>query len=189
MVSVTNIGITGANSGDFSQTNTCTSALAPGNGCTVSVTFTPTAGGTRLAMLAIAGSVSGNTPTISLSGISESPQVSLSPSALTFSAQVAGTASASQSVTLSNPGTAVLNITQISASGDFAETNTCGASLAAAASCQITVSFTPSAGGGRTGMLTIADSASGSPQSVTLAGFHRSAERGCNSHSDARANR
>jgi len=170
MVSVTNIGITGANSGDFSQTNTCTSALAPGNGCTVSVTFTPTAGGTRLAMLAIAGSVSGNTPTISLSGISESPQVSLSPSALTFSAQVAGTASASQSVTLSNPGTAVLNITQISASGDFAETNTCGASLAAAASCQITVSFTPSVGGGRTGMLTIADSASGSPQSVTLTG-------------------
>jgi len=118
----------------------------------------------------IAGSVSGNTTTISLSGISESPQVSLSPSALTFSAQVAGTASASQSVTLSNPGTAVLNIAQISASGDFAETNACGASLAAAASCHIAVSFTPSAGGGRTGMLTIADSASGSPQSVTLAG-------------------
>jgi hypothetical protein len=170
MVSIMNIGITGANSADFSQTNTCTSTLAPGNGCAVSVTFTPTAGGTRRAMLTIADSVPGNTPLINVSGISESPQVSLSPSALTYSAQVAGTASASQSVTLSNTGAAALDITQISASGDFAETNTCGASLAIAASCQINVTFTPTAGGSRTGMLTITDNAPGSPETVTLTG-------------------
>jgi hypothetical protein len=170
MASVTNIGITGANSGDFSQTNTCAGTLTPENGCAVSVTFTPTAGGTRLAMLAVTGGVPGNSPVIILSGISENPQVSLSPSALMFSAQVAGTTSTSQSVTLSNTGTAVLNITQISASGDFAETNTCGTSLAIAGNCQITVTFTPTVGGSRTGFLTIADGASGSPQSLALTG-------------------
>jgi hypothetical protein len=37
--------------------------------------------------------------------------------------------------------------------------------------CQITVTFTPTATGNRTGTITIADSSSGSPQTVTLSGM------------------
>jgi Abnormal spindle-like microcephaly-assoc'd, ASPM-SPD-2-Hydin len=73
-------------------------------------------------------------------------------------------------VTLSNAGNAALSITTISTSGDFAQTNKCGTSLAAGGSCQISVTFTPTAGGSRTGTLTVADGASGSPQVVTLTG-------------------
>src|ERR1700722_13269411 len=50
------------------------------------------------------------------------------------------------------------------------QTNNCGTSLAVSASCVINVSFTPAAAGDRTGKLTIADNAPGSPQSVSLDG-------------------
>ena len=101
---------------------------------------------------------------------STAPKVSLSPASLTFGAQAVRTASAPQSVTLTNTGNATLSITSISAGGDFAQTNTCGSSLAASGSCAISVTFTPSATGQRTGTIAIADNASGSPHSVGLSG-------------------
>jgi hypothetical protein len=98
------------------------------------------------------------------------PAVSLSPTSLTFGAQAVKTTSAPQSVTLSNTGNAALSITSIAASGDFAQSNTCGSSVAASASCSISVTFTPSTTGQRTGTITISDNASNSPQSVGLSG-------------------
>jgi hypothetical protein len=80
-------------------------------------------------------------------------------------------------VTLTNSGTAALSISSIAITGtnasDFAQTNTCPsglATLAAGASCTISVTFTPSAAGGRTAALSVTDNASGSPQSVALSG-------------------
>jgi len=98
------------------------------------------------------------------------PVVGLTPSTLNLGEEVLGTTSAPQTVTLANVGNAVLNITSITASGDFAQTNDCGASLAATASCTLSVTFTPTAAGSRTGALTITDNASGSPHTVALAG-------------------
>jgi hypothetical protein len=98
------------------------------------------------------------------------PVVMLSPTSLTFASETDGTTSAAQTVTLTNSGTAALAITSIAASGDFAQTNTCGASVAAGANCTISVTFTPTAAGSRTGTLTITDNASGSPQTVSLSG-------------------
>ncbi|MGA2628826.1 MAG: choice-of-anchor D domain-containing protein [Terriglobia bacterium] len=98
------------------------------------------------------------------------PSASLTPGSLTFNSQPVGYASAAQTVTLTNSGNAALSITRIAASGDFAETNACGASLAAGANCAISVTFTPSTGGTRSGTLTITDNAAGSPHTVTLTG-------------------
>ena len=61
-------------------------------------------------------------------------------------------------------------MTSIVASGDFAQTNTCGASVAAGGNCTISVTFKPTASGPRTGTITIADSAAGSPQTIALSG-------------------
>ena len=72
--------------------------------------------------------------------------------------------------TLSNNGNASLSIAGIASSGDFAETNSCSASLAIGSSCAIQVKFTPTATGTRTGTLTVDDNASGSPQVVSLKG-------------------
>src|SRR2546429_3031385 len=98
------------------------------------------------------------------------PVASLSPTSLTFASQSVGTTSAAQTVTLSNTGTATLTISSIVASGDFAETDNCGGSLASGGNCSISVTFTPTASGTRTGSSSVTDNASGSPQTVGLTG-------------------
>jgi ASPM-SPD-2-Hydin domain-containing protein/HYDIN/CFA65/VesB family protein len=98
------------------------------------------------------------------------PLVTLTPASLTFNSQMVNTTSPSQVVTLSNNQTTDLNISGISASGDFAQTNNCGSSIAAGATCAITVTFTPTATGARSGAITVTDSATNSPQTANLAG-------------------
>ena len=84
----------------------------------------------------------------------------------------------SKAVTVTNSGSATLDITSIATSGDFAikafkatKTATpCGSTLAAGASCVVKVTFTPTQTGTRTGDLTFTDNAPSSPQQVTLTG-------------------
>jgi hypothetical protein len=54
---------------------------------------------------------------------------------------------------------------------DFAETNTCGTSVAAGAHCSISVTFKPTAAGSRSATVAITDNAAGSPQSIILDGI------------------
>lgn len=73
------------------------------------------------------------------------PQLSLSAASLNFGAQLLGSSS-SQTVTLSNRGTEVIPLASISLTGaGFAQTNTCGISVAAGSSCIVTVTFVPTA--------------------------------------------
>jgi hypothetical protein len=169
-LNITSVTIAGTNSGDFAETNTCGSSVAVGASCTLSVTFTPTVVGSETATLTISDNASPATQTVSLTGTGTGPLVSLSPTSLTFPAQQVGTSSSAQSVTLSNTGSATLSITSITVSGDFSQTNTCGASLAASASCTLSVTFTPTASGSRSGSLTITDNASPATQTVSLTG-------------------
>src|SRR5205807_10386891 len=71
---------------------------------------------------------------------------------------------------LTDSGSGTLIITSIVPGGDFAQTNTCGRSLAAGAECTITVAFKPTAVGRREGSVTITDNAPGSPHVITLTG-------------------
>jgi hypothetical protein len=98
-----------------------------------------------------------------------------------------GSTSVSQSVTLTNSGGAALSVTSIALtgtnSGDFAQTNTCGSSVAAGANCNISVTFKPTASGSRTATVIITDSSAGSPHTVALTGTTGSgtAAAACNS--------
>ena len=166
-----------AASGDFAQTNTCGSGSAAGSTCTITVTFTPTATGTRTGTLTITDNSSGSPQSVALTGTGASagaPAVTLSPASLTFNSQTVGTTSAAQAVTLTNSGSATLTITSIAVSGangsDFAQTNNCGTSLAANASCSVNVTFTPPAAGTRTASVSVTDNATSSPQNVPLSG-------------------
>jgi hypothetical protein len=98
------------------------------------------------------------------------PGISLSPNPLAFPHTVANTMT-TLPLTVSNPGTATLVITSVTVSGSSFSSSigTCG-SIAAGASCQLSVVFTPASTGALTGVLTVADNASASPQSVTLTG-------------------
>jgi hypothetical protein len=92
------------------------------------------------------------------------------PSALTFASQTINTTTPAQLVSLTNTGVDPLNVTSISTSGDFASVSNCGTVVAPGATCGVSVTFTPTATGSRTGTLSFVDDASGSPQLVTLTG-------------------
>src|SRR5438876_470796 len=156
MVSVANAGNSSlsltdiAATGDFSETNSCGSTLAIGATCTFSVMFTPTLPGSRTGSLTITddnNGIGGSVQTVALAGTGIGPLVSLSVSGLALGTEIAGTASAAQTIKLTNTGNASLAISSIAVSGanagDFAETNTCGSSVAAGAACTISVTFTP----------------------------------------------
>jgi len=73
-------------------------------------------------------------------------------------------------VNVTNLGLATVKFVGISTSADFAQTNTCGTSLAAQSSCSISVSSAPTGPGTRTGNLTLTDDAINSQQVVSLSG-------------------
>jgi hypothetical protein len=109
-------------------------------------------------------------------------EVKLVPSSLTFAVQRVGTTSSARDVTVTNTSSTPLSITEISLTGvdpaDFTETNGCGSSVAAGASCSISVEFKPTQTGTRSAICSIADNCGGSPQSVALSGSGLCSPRG-----------
>jgi hypothetical protein len=104
------------------------------------------------------------------SGSGGTATLSASPTSLAFGNQNTGTTSAAQNVTISNTGTAAASISSISTASPYAQTNTCGTSLAAGATCTASVTFAPTAAGSSTGSLTVASNASNSTLTVALSG-------------------
>jgi hypothetical protein len=120
------------------------------------------------------------------------PNVSLSPMSVSFGNQNVNTSSSAAKVTLSNIGDATLYINaggiSISPSTDFAQTNTCGATVAAGNSCTISITFRPVDTGIRTAVLQITDNdddASGAQQTVALTGSGLSTIPGTSFFTDA----
>ena len=93
-----------------------------------------------------------------------------SPSSLAFGSTLTGSASPAQTVTVSNPNSSAVSVSQLAVSGPFGQTNTCGATIAANGSCTVSVTFDPTSVGSASGSLTVASSAAGSPLTVTLSG-------------------
>jgi Big-like domain-containing protein/ASPM-SPD-2-Hydin domain-containing protein len=160
---------------------TCPSSgtLAAGKSCTIGLTLTPSALGTQPAgSVTIATDASNSPQKVTLSGKGIAP-VAIAPTSLklTFAAQLVGTTSGGQTVTVTNAQNIPLNISGVSISGtnsgDFGVTNSCPivpSSVPAASKCTLSVAFTPTAAGARTATLSITDDASNSPQTVTLNG-------------------
>jgi len=74
-------------------------------------------------------------------------------------------------VTLTNAGTVPLQVSSVTTTGDFAETDDCvGTIPAGSGRCTINVTFTPSGLGAETYQLAVNDNAAGSPHLVTLTG-------------------
>jgi len=156
--------------GDFSETDNCSVAVASGQKCDINVVFMPTVTGARAGTLTVTFDGNIQSQTIPLTGNAGEPAVSLSPTSLSVGDQANGTTSAAQQVMVTNSGTGPLILSSIQTSSGFAATNTCGAPVAPAGNCKIQVTFTPSTSGTQTGTLTIADNATGSPQIVELTG-------------------
>lgn len=98
------------------------------------------------------------------------PALGLTPYALRFAAQDVGTTSAPESVTLTNNSTKAVAINLIATGPSYSQTNNCATSLAAGASCQISVAFTPSRGAAIPGVVGIFTGATLNPLAVDLLG-------------------
>jgi hypothetical protein len=170
--SITNI----VASGPFAQTNTCGASLGAGATCTITVSFSPAGTGQQSGAITITDSTRISPVAVPLSGNGVTGSYLMAyPAHQNFSPQLVGSASTSAAIQLVNTGSAALGMSGISITGtdnsDFAQTNNCGSSLAAGGSCTANVTFTPQASGSRTAVLSISDSATGSPQTVSLTGF------------------
>jgi hypothetical protein len=169
---ISSITITGANTGDFSETSNCGISVPAGSSCTITALFSPTAAGQRTAAISVADNSTGSPQSVIITGTGTTggPIANISPSSLTFSSQNVMTSSPAQTLTLKNTGSSTLSIVSIIASGDNSQTNNCGISLAAAASCTVQVTFSPSSTGTRAGYVTFSDNDASTIQTVTLAG-------------------
>jgi hypothetical protein len=152
------------------STNTCLPPLDMDNTCQVSVTFTPAVPGRLTGALTISDNAPNSPQTVALFGTGLEP-ATLLPASVFFKSQAMGTTSAPKTFTLTNNQAVSLTSLAISTTGDFAvSATTCTTTLAANADCTISVTFTPTATGRRTGELSISDSASNSPQTSNLTG-------------------
>jgi dienelactone hydrolase len=177
-VTLTNYGTSTLNisgialNGNFGQTNSCPASLASVASCTINVTFTPATAGSLAGTLSITDSVAGSPQVISLSGVGTF--VELNPAALAFGTVKVNASSQPKTTVLTNTGSGTLTINSISFSGakanSYSQTNTCGTSVAAGASCNITVTFHPLTNGPANPNLVVDDSDPGSPQTVLLTG-------------------
>lgn len=165
-----------APSSDFTDSNNCVGTVAPAGGsCTINVTFTPESTGAVTDEFTITDNAanSPHTLTVTGTGVTAATSVTVAPVSLTFPNTQVSAVSKPQVVTITNTGTSTLDISTITVSGDFTQTNTCGATynvLNVGQSCSVSVVFAPTASGSRTGTLTINDNATGSPQGVSLSG-------------------
>ena len=173
-VTVTNNGaaplsLTGISTvGDYAETTTCTTSLAPSDSCEISVTLVPTTSGIRYGNLVISDNDPSSPQTVRLTGTGTA--VSISPGKLNFGNQTINTTSAKESVTIKVSGVNSVNVGAITASSDYTVTNTCGSSIVGGGSCKIGVTFTPTQTGSVPGTLTINDADLSSPQIVNLSG-------------------
>jgi hypothetical protein len=173
-VTITKAAITGTNASDFAVTNVPCATITPESSCSIQVTFNPTAAGVRTATLKITDNATGSPQSVTLVGVAQASAATLEmASAIAFPAQLVATYS-NQNLIVTNTGTLAVTVGTISISGanasDFTVTDVCP-TIAAGASCYFPVAFLPTAAGLRTATLKIADSATGSPQTIILTGY------------------
>ena len=174
-VNITGYSFSGNNPTDFTvASTTCGAVLAAEAICNVNLVFTPTAGNERTASLLVTDSATGSPQAVALSGVGQSSLFTLTvPAAVDLGSTVSGSP-VNANVSIYNNGTSAVIITKAAISGtnasDFAVTYMPCSTVNPESYCNIQVTFNPTAAGVRTATLKLTDTATGSPQSVTLVG-------------------
>ena len=159
-VILTNIGSTdfdlslaGGGAGAFGGVNGCGAMLAPGASCPISYAFRPTTTGPTTTTATL--SVNGVPYSLEFSGTGVDP-VLVTPTHLEFGRVPVGGTAPSQSVTLTNLGTAPVPVSLAGGgAGVFGGVNGCASMLAPGASCPISYAFKPTTTGPAAGTATL----------------------------------
>ena len=177
-VSLTNNGTTPLHiakvvvSAPFTVQSGCGTTLVVGGSCNITVHFRPKELALDKGTLTVTSGDAGSPHVIPLQGKGVASAVNAIPSSLDFGGEALNATSGRASVTLANTSGVQVSISSIVANGDFAQTNNCGKSIlpSLASACRIDITFTPTAGGTRTGSIVVTNSASGSPHVIPLRG-------------------
>ena len=163
-------------SGDFSLTSDgCSSqSVAPGDFCTVGVTFKPTMAGSRTGTLSVSDDAGDSPQQVALDGAGVAPTATFTPSSITFAQRLIGTTSPNRTVTLVNTSNVGMLFRKQSVTGDYAISpgGTCvvGGVVDAGDPCTVNVTFTPTAAETRDGALVLNTTATSSPHVIPLSG-------------------
>jgi hypothetical protein len=173
-LTISKVSASGTNAADIVLGGTCAGAtVAPAASCTVTVALKPSALGPRSASVEIASNAPSGTASLSVGGVGiaiASPELTLSQPSIGFGQVSMGTTSLPRSVTVSNTGSAALQIASIvSSSTEFKASHDCAASLAPGVVCTLTVTYAPTADNAAE-TVTITSNAFSSPNSVVLTG-------------------
>jgi len=166
------VGTSISGSGFAISGGTCGATLAAAKSCTIAVSFTPVASGAVTGTLTLSDSPDSRSPhSIALSGTGTT-QTTVTPGSEAFGDVVVGSTSAARTVTLENHESAPISVSaSINGAGFAISSTTCGSTLAAAKSCTVSLTFTPSADAVASGTLKLTDSPdSASPHSIALSG-------------------
>jgi hypothetical protein len=165
-------------SGDFAiSSDTCSGKdLASAASCTIAAKFTPTQTGARSGSLNITDDALNSPQSVALSGTGTLANPTLAPTSIAFGKVHVGSVSPPKTVTVTNSNVVALSISSISATLPFnLLTNSCGSSIPAGGSCQVSLTFNPTGdskttGTTQTGKLTVSDNGKTPSQSVSLSG-------------------
>jgi hypothetical protein len=159
-------------SGDFAEKDNCPGTLAAGASCVANISFAPAVAGPETGLLTL-NDDSGNlgaSQAVTLAGTGLLPRhLSLSPATLNFCCYTIGDSS-SQTVTVTNAGSASVQIAGIAMNGDpslVVQGSTCGSIISAGATCTVTVTFNPSSYGTFASTLIVTES-SGAQETVSV---------------------
>jgi hypothetical protein len=163
------ITLSGANTGDFQITNNpCTTTIAAGAMCTVTVQFQPGATGAKAVTLNVNGTIAAasESQTAAITGNAVgAPGITIAAvagSSATFPTTAIGNTSAVQTFVVTNTGSTSTSAIDLAlfqntnaGTGDYTLVSGCGAALVPGGTCQATVTFAPQAGktGTRTALL------------------------------------
>lgn len=145
--------------------------LPAGQGVSLVVRFSPSLAGASTGSVTVVSNASNSPATISLAATGVQPQISVVPASVNFGNVTVGLTN-TQTVTVSNPGSANLSVTQatVSGSGFGLSAVTLPLTLVPGSSAALTVSFKAASASSTTGALTLASNAPNSPLSVMLSG-------------------
>ena len=180
-VSIASVAIAGTNAVDFeiaASGTTCPAGggtLAIGANCALAVRLAPLTAGAKNANLIFTDNATNSPQSVALSGTATAaPVITVAPASVSFAAQSAGTVSAPQPVSVSNAGSVAAATGAVALSGtnaaNFVLSNPCAPTLAAGATCQISVSFSPPSSASPGAESAALNVAAGTPQVVGLTG-------------------
>ena len=164
-------------SGAFTVVDSCPSSLPASSVCQIRIDYqSESSTSNDAATLALDDGLSvlitGRTlPPASVGGAAANPNLAVTPIAVAFSAPVVvtGVSSSTQTVAVTNSGASAFPLT-LALTGDFTYVTSCGATVAAGATCAVALTFVPSQPGVRQGTLGVTAGPGTSPVNVALSG-------------------